>query len=79
MGVSAAAEQRAAAPRSRRRLPLVIAAVLLLGGLIGTGAWTLIRVQSDQGDYVLETDDPDFSFSVSKDAVILQDRKTKRH
>ncbi len=67
----------AAAPR-RRRLPLVLAAVLLLGGPIGLGAFTLIHIQSDQGDYVIDTDDPDFSFRVSTGVVTLEDRKTKR-
>jgi Leucine-rich repeat (LRR) protein len=66
-----------AAPR-RRRLPLFVAALVLLGGLIGVGAWTLIRIQGDQGNYVIDTDDPDFSFRVSKGAVTLEDRKTNR-
>ena len=65
-----------AAPR--RRVPLLVAMLLALGGLIGVGAFTLIRIQSEQGNYVIETDDPDFSFQVVKGAVTLQDRKTNR-
>ena len=67
-----------AAPRDRRQVSLAVAAVLLLGGLIGVGAFTLIRVQTDQGEYVIDTDDPDFSFRVSKGAVTLEDRKAGR-
>ena len=73
-----AAPKRGVAPRRSRRTPLIAAAVLLLAGLIGLGAFTLIRISSDQGDYVIETDDPDFSFQVNKGAVTLEDRKTKR-
>src|SRR5262245_41815932 len=67
-----------AAGRDRRRVALAVAAMLLLGGLIGVGAFTLIRVQTDQGEYVIDTDDPDFSFRVSKGAATLEDRKTGR-
>src|SRR5262245_62540382 len=61
----------------RRRLPFVVA-VLLLAGLIGVGAFALVRVQTDQGEYVIDTDDPDFSFRVGKGAAALEDRKTGR-
>jgi serine/threonine protein kinase len=72
-----------APPRSRRRRPQLIAAMLLVGalvvgGLVGTWATGLIRISSDQVDYVIDTDDPDFSFSVRKGGVALQDRKTNR-
>jgi serine/threonine protein kinase/formylglycine-generating enzyme required for sulfatase activity len=55
-------------------------AVVVLVGLVGLGLWAsgLIRIQSTEGDYVIDTDDPDFAFSVSKGRVILEDRKSKR-
>jgi serine/threonine protein kinase len=67
-----------AAPRDRRLVSPAVAAVFLLGGLLGMGAFTLIRIQGDQGDYVIDTDDPDFSFRVSKGAATLEDRQTGR-
>jgi LSD1 subclass zinc finger protein len=68
------------APPRRRRLALVGAAVLLLGGMIGGGVYfTLIHIAHRQGDYVIDTDDPDFAFAVAKDGgVTLEDRKTNR-
>ncbi len=72
------APQPAAPRRGRRRLVLAVAAVVLLGGLIAWGAAALIRVQTDQGDYVIRTDDPDFSFQVHGGTVTLHDAKTKR-
>jgi formylglycine-generating enzyme required for sulfatase activity/Leucine-rich repeat (LRR) protein len=64
----------------KRRAPLVIAALLLLGGLIvvAGGMFGIIRITTPEGDFVVSTDDPDFKFSVSKGAVILEDAKTKR-
>ena len=53
-------------------------AAVLLAGLIGAGAYTLIRISSEQGDYVIETDDPDFSFRVNKGTVTLHDDNSKR-
>ena len=76
-------EALAAAPRRRRRLPLVFAAVAALvllglaGGLIAV-ATGLIRIQTPQGDYVIDTDDPDFFFQVHDGAVKLEDRKNSK-
>jgi Leucine-rich repeat (LRR) protein len=67
----------AAGPR-KRRLALVAAALVLLAGLLGLGAAALIRISTGQGDYVIETDDPDFSFQVHAGAVKLEDRKTNK-
>jgi len=62
----------------RRRLPLLLGAVVFLVGLVGLGGWALIRIQTDQGDYVIETDDPNFYFQVNKQGgVTLEDRKTR--
>jgi hypothetical protein len=52
--------------------PVVIAAVLL----IGLGALAVIRITTDQGTYVIETDDPEFAFQVKDGGVTLEDRKT---
>jgi serine/threonine protein kinase/predicted RNA-binding Zn-ribbon protein involved in translation (DUF1610 family) len=67
----------------RGRRPVVLAATLLLVALLGGGGGMLlqmgvIRISNDRGDYVINTDDPDFKFSVSKGDVILEDTKTKR-
>jgi anti-sigma factor RsiW len=85
--VAAASAPAVPAPRStvrRRRLWVVAAAAVgLIGlaaavGLIGLAAAVLIRIQTPQGDYVIDTDDPDFFFQVRGDAVALQDRKTNK-
>jgi serine/threonine protein kinase/Leucine-rich repeat (LRR) protein len=65
-------------PRSnkRRMAALIAAAVVLLGGIVTAG---LIILRTPDGDYVIETDDPDFAFQVNKNGgVTLEDRKTKR-
>jgi len=70
--------------RPRRPVVLIVAISLLALLLVGAGGyWALtqlgiIRIASEQGDYVIDTDDPDFAFSVGKGGVILEDRKTKR-
>ena len=64
-------------PRSGRPLVVAAAAALLLGGLIA-GAAALIRIQTPQGDYVIDTDDPDFSFRVQDGAVQLEDHKNHK-
>jgi eukaryotic-like serine/threonine-protein kinase len=63
----------------RLRRPLVVGAAvaLLLGGLIA-GAAALIRIQTPQGDYVIDTDDSDFSFRVQDGAVQLEDHKNHK-
>ena len=72
-----AARPPAAPPWRRRRLVLAVAVAVLLGGLIAVAA-VLIRITTDQGDYVVETDDPDFSFQVHGDQVTLRDLKTNK-
>jgi len=65
-------------PSKRRGQPLLVAA-LVLAGLIGAGTLALIRITTDQGDYVIKTDNPEFSFRVNKEGgVTLQDHKAKR-
>ena len=54
------------------------AAAVLLVGLIGVGAAAVIRIQTGQGDYVIEPDDPDFSLQVHHDEVTLRDLKANR-
>jgi serine/threonine protein kinase/Leucine-rich repeat (LRR) protein len=63
-------------PSNQRRIAaLIAAAVVLLGGIV-TAALVILR--TPEGDYVIETDDPDFVFQVNKDGgVTLEDRKTK--
>jgi RNA polymerase sigma factor (sigma-70 family) len=65
------------AARPRRRLPILVGGLVLLAGFIGMGTWALIRIQTEHGHYVIDTDDPDFSFQVSKEGVTLEDRKTE--
>jgi serine/threonine protein kinase/lysophospholipase L1-like esterase len=68
-----------AAARSRSRRPLLIGALVLLGLLIGGVTLALVLFRTSEGDYVIDTDDPDFAFQVSKDGgVTLEDRKNKR-
>jgi hypothetical protein len=69
---------RFATSRRRRRLVWGVA-VLLLAGLIGVTAAALVRISSPRGDYVIQTDDPDFSFRVNPEGgVTLTDRRTRR-
>ncbi len=69
---------RPAPSKPRRRLTLA-AAALVLASLIGVGAVALIRFTTEQGDFVIKTDDPNFSFRVNKGGgVTLTDHKTKR-
>jgi serine/threonine protein kinase len=62
----------------RRRFVLALAFLatifILAGGIFG-----IIRIATPEGDYVIDTDDPDFAFSVSKGTVLLEDKKTKRN
>jgi hypothetical protein len=73
------------ATRNGVRRPLAFAAMLFLGVLLvaGAGTWAMvqmgiIRISTPEGDFVVNTDDPDFKFSVSKDVVLLEDSRTKR-
>jgi serine/threonine protein kinase/Leucine-rich repeat (LRR) protein len=59
----------------RRRLVAAAAAGLIA---LVIAAIAIIRISTPEGDYVIDTDDPSFAFSVSKGGVILEDRKTKR-
>ncbi len=72
------APPKGSAASAKRRLPVLIGALVLGVGLLAVAAGTLIRIQTEQGVYVIETDDPDFSFRVNKGEVILEDHKTKR-
>jgi serine/threonine protein kinase len=71
-------------PDSRSDSRFFVAALLLIVLLAGgAGTWALvqmgvIRISNEKGDFVIDTDDPDFKFSVSKGDVILEDAKTKR-
>jgi hypothetical protein len=68
----------AARPASPRRWPLIVAALVLLAGLIAVGVAALIRITTEQGTYVIETDDPELSFQVGNATVFLEDRKANR-
>jgi serine/threonine protein kinase/Leucine-rich repeat (LRR) protein len=60
----------------RRRWPWLVAWLALLGLVAAAAA--LVTIRTPQGDYVLETDDPDFAFQVNNGQVTLEDRKTNR-
>jgi len=71
----------ALAGTSAPRRPLR-AAMWLLAGLMGIGAVALsvIIIRTEQGDYVIDTDDPDIFFQVGKDgSVNVEDRLKKRN
>jgi Leucine-rich repeat (LRR) protein len=78
----ASGKPAAAKSAPRRRAPVFVAVALLLVGLIGAGLWAtgLIRFSTDEGDLVLQTDDPDFAFAAAKGGgLTLEDRKAKRN
>jgi Leucine-rich repeat (LRR) protein len=63
------------------RVPLLAGLLLLIAGLAAAGLWAagVFRYQTDEGDLVLETDDPDFAFAPLKGGgLTLEDRKLKR-
>ncbi len=62
----------------KRRLPVLIGALVLGIGLLGMGVGAVIRITTNQGIYTIETDDPAFSFRVNKGTVLLVDSKSKR-
>jgi formylglycine-generating enzyme required for sulfatase activity/WD40 repeat protein/serine/threonine protein kinase len=68
----------ATALQSALRNPKWLAAIAL--GLLALAAavFGIIHISTPDGDYVIQTDDPDFSFSVSKGVVTLRDKKTTR-
>jgi WD40 repeat protein/serine/threonine protein kinase len=82
-GVSSAARPAAgagpAAPRRRWRLA-VAAAVLL--GLLGAAGYlaapTVLRVATNQGELVIETDDPNIEVTVKEGTATIHDRTTQR-
>ncbi len=79
--LSPTAKKKEVAPTKRSRIPVLVAAALLLAGLIGVGLWAagVFRVQTEQGDLVFASDDPDFAFvPVKGGGVTLEDRKAKR-
>lgn len=63
-----------------RRRPLLARALFGLLALAGFGALALgvIRIATEQGEYVLQTDDPDIAFKVHKGVVTLVDEHAKR-
>jgi serine/threonine protein kinase len=54
--------------------------VLVALGLLlaGAASYGVIQITTDRGTYIIETDDPGFSFRVSQGAVILEDSRTRR-
>ncbi len=69
---------RVSLPRPRRWVRGVVAMILLVG-LLGAGMGAVLLFPFERGTFVIETDDPDFSFQVSKEGgVALHDRKTNR-
>ena len=65
----------AAPPRRSRRWTVVLA---VLAGAFLLLLAAIIYIQNGRGQFVIETDDPDFAFEVNGDAVTLRDRKTNR-
>ncbi len=62
-----------------KKSPILVALAFLFGLVVCAGGiYGIIRISTPEGDYVINTDDPDFSFSVSKGTVILNDKKAKR-
>jgi Leucine-rich repeat (LRR) protein/predicted Ser/Thr protein kinase len=60
----------------RKRLVLaaaVVSAVIALAAAIG-----IVRVATDKGEFVIETDDPAVAVAVEKAGITLQDKKTGR-
>ncbi len=66
-------------PVRKRAIPKPRVALALAGALLIVAAvFGIIKISTPDGDYVIQTDDPDFSFSVSKSVVTLRDKKTTR-
>jgi serine/threonine protein kinase/WD40 repeat protein len=64
----------------RRRKPLLFAGVAFLGICLfaGLGVFGIIRISTPDGDYVFQTDDPNFKLSLNKDTVVLEDKLKNR-
>ncbi len=63
----------------RRRKPLLVVGVAFLGiCLIAAGIFGIIRISTPDGDYVFQTDDPNFKLSLNKDTVVLEDKLKNR-
>ncbi|MBI2808871.1 MAG: protein kinase [Planctomycetes bacterium] len=76
-GAPHAAAERPRMRPTRRPVFLAAAILLSLAAVIAL-VFGIIRITTPEGDYVIETDDPNFAFSVSKDKVILEDKLKKR-
>jgi tRNA A-37 threonylcarbamoyl transferase component Bud32 len=72
------AAQRPARWRGRVFAAVMLASVLtaLVGGIVAV--WALISVQTDRGEFVIETSDPDIAVQLAKTGMKLQDRATNR-
>ena len=66
---------RAALEKSKSRGLLVAAGLAVVAALVVAG---IIVIQTDRGELVIETDDPDIAFRVMPNGVKLEDRKTNR-
>ncbi len=64
-------------PRRRSRRRTILLAALVLFALTAA-VFGVIRFTTPEGDYVIDTDDPDFAFSVRKGTIVLEDRNQKR-
>jgi hypothetical protein len=63
-------------PRWRRWVRYAAAALLLAGALIAAAA--IIIVQTDKGEFVLETDDPNIAVQIDRAGVKIHDRASNR-
>jgi hypothetical protein len=65
----------APAPRPRRRLPVLPAAVAVLLAVLGALAWwfgpTVLRVATNKGELVVEVEDPDVEVAVKPEGILL--------
>jgi hypothetical protein len=64
-------------PRRSRRTWVAAAAMLLLFGAVAAAVATIL-IRTDQGEFVLETDDPDIAVRLDKAGVQIHDRRGKR-
>jgi serine/threonine protein kinase/Leucine-rich repeat (LRR) protein len=67
-------------PLGTRRVLLTAAGLALAVILVGLALQAVFRIETDKGDLVIQTDDPEFRFQVHKDgSVMLEDLKSKRN